>query len=47
MLDAVAGIDEMDGHAVEVSTSIGIALYPADGQDADTSSRTRTLRCTR
>jgi diguanylate cyclase (GGDEF)-like protein/PAS domain S-box-containing protein len=36
MLDAVAGIHEMDGHAVEVSTSIGIAVYPADGQDADT-----------
>jgi diguanylate cyclase (GGDEF)-like protein/PAS domain S-box-containing protein len=36
MLDAVAGIREMDGHAVEVSMSIGIALYPADGQDADT-----------
>lgn len=36
MLDAVAGIREMDGHAVEVSMSIGIAVYPADGQDADT-----------
>jgi diguanylate cyclase (GGDEF)-like protein/PAS domain S-box-containing protein len=36
MLEAVAGINIMDGHAVEVSTSIGIALYPADGHDADT-----------
>ena len=36
MLDAVAGIHEMDGKAVDVSTSIGIAMYPADGQDAET-----------
>jgi diguanylate cyclase (GGDEF)-like protein/PAS domain S-box-containing protein len=36
MLDAVATIDEMDGHAVDVSTSIGIAIYPSDGHDAET-----------
>jgi len=35
MLDAVVAISEMDGHAVDVSTSIGIALFPADGHDAD------------
>jgi diguanylate cyclase (GGDEF)-like protein/PAS domain S-box-containing protein len=36
MLDAVSGIREIDGYAVDVSTSIGIAMYPADGQDAET-----------
>lgn len=36
MLDAVAAIHEIDGHAIKVSTSIGIASYPADGQDEAT-----------
>ena len=36
MLDAVSGIHEIDGKAIDVTTSIGIAIYPADGQDAET-----------
>jgi diguanylate cyclase (GGDEF)-like protein/PAS domain S-box-containing protein len=36
MLAAVNGIRELDGHPIDVSTSIGIALYPAHGHDAET-----------
>ncbi|HUX69507.1 MAG TPA: GGDEF domain-containing protein [Cellulomonadaceae bacterium] len=36
LLDATAAIREMDGSAIDVSASIGIALYPGDGIDADT-----------
>ncbi len=36
ILDAVASIGAIDGYAVEVSASIGIASYPADGRDAVT-----------
>jgi diguanylate cyclase (GGDEF)-like protein len=28
--------DDLNGHSVEISTSIGIALYPGDGQNANT-----------
>jgi diguanylate cyclase (GGDEF)-like protein len=28
--------DDLDGHSVEISTSVGIALYPRDGQNVNT-----------
>jgi GGDEF domain-containing protein len=34
-----------DGHDVETSPSIGVALYPNDGKDIDTIARARTQRC--
>ena len=36
MIDALARPFELDGHSVYVGASIGIALYPNDGVDAET-----------
>ena len=36
MLKAVADIHVVDGHALKVTTSIGVAVYPGDGDDAET-----------
>ncbi len=36
MIDALAKPFELDGHSVYVGASIGIALYPNDGYDAET-----------
>jgi diguanylate cyclase (GGDEF)-like protein/PAS domain S-box-containing protein len=35
LLDAVGASMRIDGHTVSVSTSIGIGLYPGDGETAD------------
>ncbi len=35
ILDSVAGIESVDGHDIDVSFSIGIAIYPEDAADAD------------
>ena len=36
LLAVIAKPIEADGHTIELTSSIGIAMYPADGQDADT-----------
>ena len=36
MIDALAKPFELDGHSVYIGASIGIALYPNDGDDAET-----------
>ncbi|HJV51244.1 MAG TPA: EAL domain-containing protein [Noviherbaspirillum sp.] len=36
LLDALAGIDHTDGHEIHVGGSIGIAVYPHNGLDAET-----------
>ncbi len=35
LIDAVARPMLIDGHSIEVGVSIGVAIYPADGADAD------------
>jgi diguanylate cyclase (GGDEF)-like protein/PAS domain S-box-containing protein len=36
MLEAVAQAHSIDGHDLHVTTSIGVSVYPDDGQDAET-----------
>jgi diguanylate cyclase (GGDEF)-like protein/PAS domain S-box-containing protein len=36
VLESFRGPFVFDGHEVHITTSIGIAIYPADGEDADT-----------
>ncbi len=36
MLDAISAPIDLEGHEVSVSSSVGIAIYPYDGQDPDT-----------
>lgn len=36
MLESVAGNCVIDGHEIEITTSIGISLFPADGEDGET-----------
>ncbi len=36
MLDAVSEMHRIDGHELHVTTSVGIAIYPDDGLDAET-----------
>ncbi len=35
LLESVAGPCHIDGHEIEITTSIGIALFPDDGQDGN------------
>jgi len=34
MLVAVVGIDTIDGHALNLTISVGAAVYPRDGREA-------------
>lgn len=36
LIDALGGTHQIAGHALQVSTSIGISVYPYHGQDAET-----------
>jgi diguanylate cyclase (GGDEF)-like protein/PAS domain S-box-containing protein len=36
IVDALAAPCEIEGHALEVTVSVGIAIYPSDAQDSDT-----------
>ena len=36
MLDAICAPIDLEGHEVSVSSSVGIAIYPYDGEDAET-----------
>ena len=46
MLIALSAPHRIDHHDMHVSASIGIGIYPDDGQDAETCSRVQTSRCT-
>ncbi len=43
LLELVARPYAVNGHAITLSTSIGVALWPADGQDADSLLRAATI----
>jgi diguanylate cyclase (GGDEF)-like protein/PAS domain S-box-containing protein len=47
ILMAVADAHSIDDHELHVTTSIGVSVYPDDGEDAETLIRTRTRRCTK
>jgi diguanylate cyclase (GGDEF)-like protein len=36
VIDAVSQTYDIDGHTVRVTTSAGVGLYPAHGEDAET-----------
>ena len=36
LLRAVAGVHSVDGHDLQITTSIGVSIYPDDGLDAET-----------
>jgi diguanylate cyclase (GGDEF)-like protein/PAS domain S-box-containing protein len=36
VLQAVAGVHSIDGHALHITASIGVSMYPEDGLDAET-----------
>ena len=46
ILDALGRPFDLGGNEAYVTASIGISVFPADGSDAETCSRTPTWRCT-
>ena len=44
MLEAVAEVHMVGGHKLYVSTSIGVAVFPGDGVDADDAHPERRFR---
>jgi len=36
VMQAITQVDRVDGHEISLSASIGISIYPSDGEDADT-----------